>query len=265
LEPDYRGITPKITFILPVTEDTIQINPDAKNGINFPGYILSSNTTLYLPDTIFSPSEFPVLWNQNSNNPPIPSDGETHYLANGGAIFPNMIKDTISVSYNPIVFNFYTGFKAAYTGDSISTQLFLNDSLIYSDSTNKILYTHINLPITEMMGMIYEHQPADTLTLFGLRHNRAEREELTTNTNDLPEFNINLYPNPTTDIFHLSYSGVQTLDGSLIDMMGNQINQYHIITGVNSFDVTALCTGTYIFTIAQKNSLVYTKKIIIAR
>ena len=151
-QPTFSGVTPTLKIVLPATSDTLKIPSD----ISFPGYILRSTINIY-PD-IFQAGQIPVLWCKAGAHVPAPevTDNEVHYLAEPNEYIPPHPdrNDTITVSYNPRVFDFGAGFKLGYRSktDSISVQVFKNDSIASQQAT----YTIKNTLLTPKT-IIYEN------------------------------------------------------------------------------------------------------------
>ena len=212
--PDYAGITPTVKIVLPANDDTVRVQVSQSNGINFPGYILGSSIALNLHDTIFQPSQSPQLWlssDSNENVVPHPSDGSVQYLANNGFIPPHPNgSDSVLVSFNPRIINFYSGFNLGYLpGDSIITTVYINGAIVSSDSTY-----------------------SDTLIQTGLF----------THVNN---FDINVYPNPVKNELNIDCGYQANLTASLFDISGKVVEQINILQGPNIFSLKKVENGIY--------------------
>ena len=76
---------------------------------------------------------------------------------------------------------------------------------------------------------------------------------------------LQIYPNPATDITNISYSGQEDiLFFELIDRYGKQINRRNIVNESQiNIDISYLTSGIYIFNFYTKTNKVLSKKIII--
>ena len=138
-QPGFNGITPTTKIVLPATQDTV--GTIAPATLSFPGYILGSSVSIY--PGIFQVGQSPRLWKRAMPHTPLPivADKDVHYLAEPNEyILPHPDRaDTITLSYNPRVLDFGNGFKLGCSGtDSISIELFSNDSLVLQRTTYTI-------------------------------------------------------------------------------------------------------------------------------
>lgn len=85
---------------------------------------------------------------------------------------------------------------------------------------------------------------------------------------DVGNFNIAIYPNPSTDLVAIQVSGLVTenLQVELLDIAGKQVSSTMISKGrtIAYFDVQTLYTGTYLIKISNSKSATV-KRVIIAR
>lgn len=264
-QPNYQGVTPVLKFVLPATNDTLKIG--ANKGVSFAGYVLGSNTGLSLSDSIFAAGEFPKLWKPSDNGSLSVSDGMVNYLSSDGFIPPHQnSNDTITVSYNPMVINFSTGFKLGYIGDSIFAQTFYNDSLVASDSTykqggrsiiNSISLRRVNDMPQSTDSLVREH-----------RHSRANGDLADSISGDQTISNdvaISIFPNPSTVNFHITV-GNSAPDYTLLmyDMNGRIVRKQPIFESNEVISTDGLSGGTYLCVIVNSAQLpIYSTKLII--
>lgn len=87
----------------------------------------------------------------------------------------------------------------------------------------------------------------------------------TTGINNIPNLpNIHLYPNPTTDQLHLSFTGAGALNAQFImtDILGQEVYSSPVIQSETTHDISKLSTGIYSWKVVSNNSIVKTGKVV---
>ena len=266
-------IVPQITIVLPASDDTIEIGKYFGNCINFAGYIMGTTTTLYLPDTIFSTEETPLIWSPSGTSSILPN-GAVHYLSNGGVILPRSSTDSIHLSYNPMVINFGTGFNLAHaSGDSIVYQLFLNDSLLLSDSTFKATLSNSYPDITPLIAEVYPSFNASQDSLRGFRRGHSDTGNDSSSSNDLMAgvradgsgVIITTYPNPASDKIQVSAnSQIGALNVQMYSLSVQLLRYAKVEAGKASIEVSEVAAGEYVIIVSNESGAeVYSNKITI--
>ncbi|GAA3510888.1 hypothetical protein GCM10022393_25670 [Aquimarina addita] len=86
----------------------------------------------------------------------------------------------------------------------------------------------------------------------------------TTKSNDLSSKDqIDMYPNPTSDILNISLGGSEQAQVSIINMTGQVIKTISITEGTNSINVSQLATGLYTVKIFSQTNSTSIKRLII--
>jgi hypothetical protein len=135
-QPDYRGQTPTLQIVLPPTTDTTWLQRD----LNFAGYILASTIPVHLAQTTLPAGKTHQLWTTfGQGKPPDATGDEIHYLSGEGYLAPHpQHTDTISVSFNPRILNFGTGFNLGYKPtDMPAANIYLNNKLVATTPVNQ--------------------------------------------------------------------------------------------------------------------------------
>ena len=253
-------IAPSITIVLQPTSDIVKIKSDAAGGISFPGYIMSSNATIYFPDTVFEAGESPILWLPTKSVAPVVSNGEVQYLANGGFISPHSNADTITVSYNPMILDFGEGFQLGYLpGDSILAEVYVNDTLVASDSTyhpgSKPNLT--SLAAHRISSLFYGN---DSILMRSHGHPRNSKSEGGSDYLTLSNLQVSIYPNPATNSITINAGNALTF--SLYDLTGRIVLDTNLSDGISNLNVSSLSKGLYLVKIQQREE-VFCQKLVI--
>jgi hypothetical protein len=78
------------------------------------------------------------------------------------------------------------------------------------------------------------------------------------------DINIQLYPNPTLDLIHLSYSDGRGNSGTLFltDLLGQQVYSSTITESETTHDISSLPSGIYTWRVVSDNTILKTGKIV---
>jgi|GEM_PF-4639561 len=88
---------------------------------------------------------------------------------------------------------------------------------------------------------------------------------LLTSINNIPNpSSIKIYPNPTTDLLHLSISDAVQLNTQLIitDILGQQVYSSPVKQSETTHDISKLASGIYTWRVLENNSIIKTGKVV---
>jgi hypothetical protein len=96
--------------------------------------------------------------------------------------------------------------------------------------------------------------------------------ELTTNQlrlvsvgiNEVSANTIRVYPNPTSGILNVSIQGMENIQVSLVDIMGNELMHTSMSPGTQRLDLTMMEAGVYILRL-QSGSAVYMQRVVLSK
>ena len=157
------------------------------------------------------------------------------------------------------------------TGHDSNNMIFNNTEFIHTDGGTYQTFT-------ESLGLTYSRwswgNPTettgydDTLLIYysnGTTHVGTPYYNQPTGINYLSNISkIHLYPNPTSDILHLSYFATTQYPTQLIltDILGQQVYSSPITQSETTHDISKLSKGIYTWRITDNNTIIKTGKII---
>ena len=81
-------------------------------------------------------------------------------------------------------------------------------------------------------------------------------------TQDLDEFQMNVYPNPFNDFFTIEVPDVPDLNVQIVDLLGRDIQQFELSELVNQIDMSSLSIGNYQLIILSGTDVIQNLEII---
>jgi hypothetical protein len=178
--------------------------------------------------------------------------------------FPGYILASTTNIYLPdTIFHYGAGFKVGYmSGDSITTRVFSNDSLIYSDSTYG---RHINNRHPMITGMVGGFVPntRDSLHLLRFEHIPGEHTDTASELNQ--PIQISVYPNPASENIQISLSNRSAgIKANLYNISGQIVQSIGMYNeSVETMDLSNISNGAYIIVISNGETQI-SRKIIVS-
>ncbi len=233
---------------------TVQVS-DA-NGENFKDIKTEGNTN---PLKIFIPADLPV--GSNYRFRVISSDKDATSTTN---LYSLEIRQGVTARFDISTYNFEPNksvtAKILFSGTSPYSFTIgsdeLNAKLFYSN-TNTYLFT--TNPISTIAYRLFKVSNNECGTGTILPQNTVTLQ-LITSIEELSEMDINISPNPTTDILKIESDGRKT-ELMLLDMMGQTILEKSFSISKDELNLQYLPTGQYLLKI-QKNDKIATFKVI---
>jgi len=155
------------------------------------------------------------------------------------------------------------------TGHDSNNLIFNNTEFIHTDGGTYQTFT-------ESLGLTYSRRSwgnptettgyDDTLLIYysnGTTHIGTPYYNQPTAINEvIKNSSINLYPNPTSDILHLSFSATTPNNTQLIltDILGQQVYSSPITQSETTHDISKLSKGIYTWRIVENNTILKTGK-----
>ncbi len=80
-----------------------------------------------------------------------------------------------------------------------------------------------------------------------------------------PSNNINIYPNPASDIITINTGTLQDVEIELFDIAGRKLLQQKVSDATSTIDVSGLANGVYICQVSSKGRIIKREKVIISK
>ncbi len=145
---------------------------------------------------------------------------------------------------------FEQGWKDVVFVEGFSTARFITRFKDFADTNAAYMYHCHNLA-HEDEGMMAQFIVYDTATVTNIKEYKSDIE-------------VSLYPNPAERKINVSLSKtIKSGSIQIINMLGKEVFQSSISNGLNhEIDISKIQAGVYILKIRDKNSLIYSKKLI---
>lgn len=80
---------------------------------------------------------------------------------------------------------------------------------------------------------------------------------------ELTHFDMKLYPNPATDVLHISSNEIEGVSAQLLDVQGRIIQNIGLTFGENQLNVSELNSGVYFLKLSNQTNQIEVKRIVI--
>jgi hypothetical protein len=99
-------------------------------------------------------------------------------------------------------------------------------------------------------------KPCDSDNNFGFKNGGIE-------TNNVEDMSVQVFPNPSSDKFTVTFPASESVDLTLYDLNGKIIQQFHVTDAIEYQFNHALKSGVYILEIIRNNHVTTSKKIVV--